>query len=218
MPRACIARETVPPAAITVTPLSMAYPTATLMMSLEYSEPRDRLMTFAPWSVASTIPDAMVDMAAIDIEDMTGMTTDDLNTVIATERVPFFLIQRADAPWGETLDEFVTYAQANPGEVRHITGGPGGGMDAAMRFWLGNLGITVTDVIGGNPTERALAVASPAALRCCRPRWESSRYVRALHAGGQCVSVPVPSHQSRRRRAGRTCCDDVCACNEKGGR
>jgi tripartite-type tricarboxylate transporter receptor subunit TctC len=102
----------------------------------------------------------MVDMAAIDIESMTGMTVDDLNPVIATERVPFFLIQRSDAPWGDTLDEFVAYAQANPGTVRHITGGPGGGMDAAMRFWLGGLGITVNDVIGGNPTERALAVAS----------------------------------------------------------
>lgn len=107
-----------------------------------------------------TIPDAMVDMAAIDIQSMTGMTVDDLNPVIATERVPFFLIQRSDAPWGDTLDEFVTYAKENPGAVRHITGGPGGGMDAAMRFWLGNLGLTVTDVIGGNPTERALAVAS----------------------------------------------------------
>jgi len=107
-----------------------------------------------------TIPDAMVDMAAIDIESMTGMTVDDLNPIIATERVPFFLIQRSDAPWGDTLEDFVTYAQANPGAVRHITGGPGGGMDAAMRFWLGNLGLSVTDVIGGNPTERALAVAS----------------------------------------------------------
>jgi tripartite-type tricarboxylate transporter receptor subunit TctC len=107
-----------------------------------------------------TIPDAMVDMAAIDIKEMTGMTVDDLNPIIATERVPFFLIQRSDAPWGDTLDEFVAYAKANPGAVRHITGGPGGGMDAAMRFWMSNLGITATDVIGGNPTERALAVAS----------------------------------------------------------
>jgi tripartite-type tricarboxylate transporter receptor subunit TctC len=54
-----------------------------------------------------TIPDAMVDMAAIDIQSMTGMTTDDLNPVIATERVPFFLIQRSDAPWGDTLESFV---------------------------------------------------------------------------------------------------------------
>lgn len=107
-----------------------------------------------------TLPDAMVDMAAIDIESMTGMTPDDLNPVIAAERVPFMLIQRADAPWGDTLESFVEHAKANPGAVRHITGGPGGGMDAAMRFWLGNLGVEVTDIIGGNPSERALAVAS----------------------------------------------------------
>lgn len=150
-----------------------------------------------------TIPDAMVDMAAIDIEDMTGMTVDDLNTVIATERVPFFLIQRSDAPWGDTLDDFVAFAQANPGEVRHITGGPGGGMDAAMRFWLSNLGITVNDVIGGNPTERALAVASgegditaspPDVLG---PHYDAGRVELLLGAGADAFPAPweavVPS-------------------------
>lgn len=107
-----------------------------------------------------TLPDAMIDMAAIDIESMTGMTVDDMNPVIATERVPFMFIQRTGAPWGDTIQGFVEHAKANPGTVRHITGGPGGGMDAAMRFWLSGLGVTVMDVIGGNPTERALAVAS----------------------------------------------------------
>ncbi|MBS3979429.1 MAG: hypothetical protein KGZ77_06480 [Rhodobacteraceae bacterium] len=107
-----------------------------------------------------TLPDAMIDMAALDITGMTGQSTDDLNPVIATERVPFMFIQRVDAPWGNTIQGFVDHAKANPGAVRHITGGPGGGMDAAMRFWLSGLGVTVLDVIGGNPTERALAVAS----------------------------------------------------------
>jgi len=150
-----------------------------------------------------TIPDAMVDMAAIDIEDMTGMTTDDLNTVIATERVPFFLIQRADAPWGDTLDEFVAYAQENPGSVRHITGGPGGGMDAAMRFWLGHLGVTVNDIIGGNPTERALAVASgegditAAPPDVLGPHYDAGRVELLLGAGADAFPAPwdavVPS-------------------------
>lgn len=107
-----------------------------------------------------TLPDAMIDMAAMDITGMTGQSTADLNPVIATERVPFMFIQRADAPWGRTIQGFVDHAKTNPGTVRHITGGPGGGMDAAMRFWLTGLGVTVLDVIGGNPTERALAVAS----------------------------------------------------------
>ena len=87
-----------------------------------------------------TLRDAMIDMAAIDIESMTGMTAADLNPVIATERVPFMFIRRADAPWGDTIEGFVEQAKANPGTVRHITGGPGGGMDAAMRFWLDGLG------------------------------------------------------------------------------
>lgn len=143
-----------------------------------------------------TVPDAMVDMAAIDIESMTGMTIDDLNPVIATERVPFFLIQRSDAPWGDTLDEFVAYAQANPGTIRHITGGPGGGMDAAMRFWLGGLGVTVNDVIGGNPTERALAVASgegditaspPDVLR---PHFDAGKVELILGAGTEAFPAP----------------------------
>lgn len=150
-----------------------------------------------------TIPDAMVDMAAIDIEDMTGMTTDDLNTVIATERVPFFLIQRSDAPWGDTLDEFVAYATENPGTIRHITGGAGGGMDAAMRFWLGNLGVTVTDVIGGNPGERALAVASgegditAAPPDVLSPHYDAGRVELLLGAGADPFPAPwdavVPS-------------------------
>lgn len=152
-----------------------------------------------------TLPDAMVDMAAIDIEEMTGQTVDDLNPVIATERVPFFLIQRADAPWGDTLAEFVAHAQANPGTVRHITGGPGGGMDAAMRFWLGNLGVTVNDIIGGNPGERALAVASgegditaspPDVLR---PHFDAGRVELVLGAGDASFPAPweaVPSSAS----------------------
>jgi len=154
----------------------------------------------------ATIPDAMVDMAAIDIESMTGMTVDDLNPIIATERVPFFLIQRADAPWGDTLDDFLAYAQANPGAVRHITGGPGGGMDAAIRFWIDNLGITVTDVIGGNPTERALAVASgegditaspPDVLR---PHFDAGRVELLMGAGSEAFPAPweaVPPSESR---------------------
>lgn len=107
-----------------------------------------------------TVPDAQVDMAAMDIESMTGQGMDEYNPVFSAEKVPFFLIQRSDAPWGDTIEDLIAYAQANPGEVRHITGGPGGGQDAAMRLWASQLNIPMTDVIGGNPQERALAVAS----------------------------------------------------------
>ncbi|WP_164730500.1 Bug family tripartite tricarboxylate transporter substrate binding protein [Pelagibacterium montanilacus] len=152
-----------------------------------------------------TLPDAMVDMAALDIESMTGQSQDALNPVIATERVPFFLVQRADAPWGDTVEEFVAYAQENPDSVRHITGGPGGGMDAAIRFWANGLDFTVRDVIAGNPTERALAVASgegditalpPDVLR---PHFDAGRMELLMGAGEGPFGAPwedVPSAAS----------------------
>jgi len=147
-------------------------------------------------SYVLTVPDAQVDMAALDIESMTGQTMADLNPVISAERVPYFLIQRADAPWGNTIEELIAYAQANPGAVRHVTGGPGGGQDAAMRFWASALDIPMTDVIGGNPQERALAVASgegditaspPDVLG---PHYDAERVNLLLGAGG--TTFPEP--------------------------
>ncbi|WP_185020839.1 Bug family tripartite tricarboxylate transporter substrate binding protein [Histidinibacterium lentulum] len=143
-----------------------------------------------------TVPDAQVDMAALDIESMTGQTMADLNPVISAERVPYFLIQRADAPWGDTIEDLIAYAQENPGAVRHVTGGPGGGQDAAMRFWASALNIPMTDVIGGNPQERALAVASgegditaspPDVLG---PHYDAGRVNLLLGAGG--TTFPEP--------------------------
>lgn len=107
-----------------------------------------------------TLPDATIDLLAIDIESQVGVGLDDLNGVIGAERVPIVMIQRTDAPWGHTLDDLVAYAKEHPGEVRHISGGPGSGHDATMQSWIRRLGIEVKDVIGGSPAERALAVAS----------------------------------------------------------
>ena len=70
------------------------------------------------------------------------------------------MIQRADAPWGDTLDDLVAYAKEHPGEIRHISGGPGSGHDATMQSWVRRLGIEVKDIQSGTPAERALAVAS----------------------------------------------------------
>ena len=70
------------------------------------------------------------------------------------------MIQRSDAPWGDTLEDLVAYAKEHPGEIRHISGGPGSGHDATMQSWIRRLGITVQDIQSGTPAERALAVAS----------------------------------------------------------
>lgn len=143
-----------------------------------------------------TLPDAMVDLAAIDIESMTGVYTDDLNPIIATEAVPMMLTQRKDAEWGTTLEEFVAHAKANPGTVRHITGGPGGGQDAAMRFWLDHLGVEVKDIIGGSPGERALAVASGegditvSPVDVLTPHYDAGRTVLLMGAGDRDFPAP----------------------------
>lgn len=172
---------------------------------IAWIEGQDEIASDGYINYVLTLPDAMIDMAAIDIESMTGMTKDDLNPVIATERVPFMMIQRADAPWGNTIQAFVEHAKANPGTVRHITGGPGGGMDAAMRFWLQALDVEVMDVIGGNPTERALAVASgegditAAPPDVLMPHYDAGRVVILTGAGDSAFPAPwdeVPTSAS----------------------
>ena len=107
-----------------------------------------------------TLPDATIDLLAIDIEGQVGVGLDDLVGVVGAERVPIIMIQRSDAPWGDTLEDLVKYAKEHPGEVRHISGGPGSGHDATMQSWVRRLGIEVKDIQAGSPAERALAVAS----------------------------------------------------------
>lgn len=107
-----------------------------------------------------TLPDATIDLLAIDIESQVGVGLNDLNGIVGAERVPIVMIQRTGAPWGDTLDGLVAYAKENPAKVRHISGGPGSGHDATMQAWVRRLGIQVNDIIGGTPAERALAVAS----------------------------------------------------------
>jgi tripartite-type tricarboxylate transporter receptor subunit TctC len=105
-----------------------------------------------PGNIADTIVD--------DVKTATGVDMDDMNSVVATDFTPYFLIQRADAPWGDTLEDFLKHAKANPGTVRYISGGPGGGQDATMKWLMSKLDFTVDEIIGGSGTERALAVAS----------------------------------------------------------
>lgn len=107
-----------------------------------------------------TLPDAMIDLLAIDIKGEVGVGLEEVNGIIGAERVPIVMIQRADAPWGDTLDDLVKYAKENPGQIRHISGGPGSGHDATMQSWVRRLGIEVKDIQSGTPAERALAVAS----------------------------------------------------------
>ena len=150
-----------------------------------------------------TLPDATIDLLAIDIEGQVGVGLDDLVGVIGAERVPIIMIQRADAPWGDTLEDMVAYAKENPGEIRHISGGPGSGHDATMQSWVRRLGIEVKDVLSGSPAERALAVASgegdihTSPVDVFQPHMDAGR-VEPLMASGKDLPPPwdkLPSAQ-----------------------
>ena len=105
-------------------------------------------------------PGIITDLLTEDMKTAIGVDLADLNPVAITEQLPYFLNQRADAPWGDTLDDMLKYAKENPGKIRYISGGPGAGQDAAMKMYMEGLDFTVDEIIGGNSSERALAVAS----------------------------------------------------------
>lgn len=143
-----------------------------------------------------TQPGAVIDLLAVDIKSATGVDLKDLNGIIATEQIPFMLHQRADAPWGDKLEDLVKYAKENPNTVRHITGGPGGGQDAAMQVWIRKLGFTVKDIIGGGPGERALVVAAGegdvtvSPVDVLLPHYEAGRVNVLMSAGKNPVPEP----------------------------
>jgi tripartite-type tricarboxylate transporter receptor subunit TctC len=107
-----------------------------------------------------TVPGSVIDLLVIDMETELGVGLDDLNVVVSTEQLPYFIHQRADAPWGDTMQSFIDYAKENPGTVRYISGGPGGAQDAAMKWYMSQFGVTVNEIIGGGGAARALTVAA----------------------------------------------------------
>lgn len=103
--------------------------------------------------IVGTATDFHIEPITNDIDS----TLQDINFLIATEVHPFVVAQRADAPWGASFDEFVKYAEQNPGELRYISNGVGSGHDIAMEWLLNELGIEVKKV----PAEdRAAATAA----------------------------------------------------------
>jgi tripartite-type tricarboxylate transporter receptor subunit TctC len=107
-----------------------------------------------------TVPGSVIDLLVIDMETELGVGLDDLNVVVSTEQLPYFIHQRADAPWGDTMQDFIDHATANPGTIRYISGGPGGAQDAAFQWYLRQFDITVNEIIGGGGGARALTVAA----------------------------------------------------------
>jgi tripartite-type tricarboxylate transporter receptor subunit TctC len=145
--------------------------------------------------IVYTLQGGIIDLLVIDMKTEVGVDLEDIAPIAATEQQPFMMHQRADAPWGDRLEDLVAYAKENPDTVRHITGGPGGGQDAAMQFWVRQLGIDVKDIVGGGSGERALAVAAGegdvtvSPVDVLLPHYQAGR-IEVLMASG---SNPVPA-------------------------
>ena len=116
------------------------------------------------WAVVVNAPASALDHLTVNVEELTGYTVNDLNMVGTTEEVPFLIFQRADAPWGDTYEDMLAYAQANPGEVCYHSLDPGSTVDITFKYLMSNEDPTpeFEQVVGPGSVEVATAVAAGA--------------------------------------------------------
>jgi len=114
------------------------------------------------WAVVVNAPASALDHLTVNIEELTGYTVEDLNMVGTTEEVPFLVFQRSDAPWGDTYEEMLTYAQENPGAVCYHSLDPGSTVDITFKYLMSNEDPTpeFEQVVGPGSVEVATAVAA----------------------------------------------------------
>lgn len=100
-----------------------------------------------------TVPGNTLDLISTPVIEDLGVEADDLNFVLGTESVPYVIVSRTDAPWGDSFRDLLDYALEHPGEVRYISRGPGAGPDIAMQHYLLEAGGVELDtsVGGGHP-------------------------------------------------------------------
>lgn len=99
-----------------------------------------------------------MDLLTDPITEQFGLTIDDLNPIIATERTPFVLMSRANAPW-KNYDEMVAAAKANPGGLRYMST-VGSQLDIAMTRLMKEGGWTAQIIPAGGSDEAATVVGS----------------------------------------------------------
>jgi tripartite-type tricarboxylate transporter receptor subunit TctC len=88
---------------------------------------------------------ASLDFVADVIAKNMGYKVDDMNPVIATERVPFVVVTRGDAPW-KTYQDLIDAAKANPGKLKYIAVSTGSQLDIGMMSLMEAAGITATKI------------------------------------------------------------------------
>lgn len=141
-----------------------------------------------------TFPGCVVDLLAVDMKTEVGLDLNDLNVVVTTELTPWFIIQRANAPWGDSIQAMVDYAKKNPGTLRFVSGGAGSGLTCGFKYFANQLGFTYKEIVGGSAAQRVVSVASGEADTTISPavnilpHYEAGK-VKVLMAAG---STPAP--------------------------
>jgi tripartite-type tricarboxylate transporter receptor subunit TctC len=166
-----------------------------LWEGVAWTKDQGKLGTDGYISFVFGVPGNVIDLLVIDMKKEVGVDQKDLRFILSAENTPYFLHQRANAPWGNTIQDLVAYAKKNPGTLRYISGGAGGGQDAAMQWYIKGLGFTVKEIVGGGADARALAVAAGegdvtvSRPESILPHFQGGK-VKVLMVGG---SEPAPS-------------------------
>ena len=109
------------------------------------------------------IPGGIGDLAVDPIERELGYGLDDFQPIAAVETHPFIVAQRSDAPWGDTFEDFVAYAQENPGEVLYASNETGSGHDIFAHHVFNTFGIEVQKAPMPTQQEAGTALGAGAA-------------------------------------------------------
>lgn len=109
--------------------------------------------------IVGTVPGFVTDGVVVDMETEIGLTLEDFNPLISTERLIYPLHAHIDAPF-DTMQEMLDFCAANPGVIRYISGGPGSGQDVTFMWYMAQFGCEVETIIGGGASDRARAVAA----------------------------------------------------------
>jgi tripartite-type tricarboxylate transporter receptor subunit TctC len=127
-------------------------------MTAEMNDTEDGKAGYQPAVAAFT--GGALDLITSPVKRDLGLELKDINPVIATEKVPFVIATRADAPW-QTWQEFVDYGKANPSKVKYLAR-VGSQLDIAASRLFAESGITVTKIAGGSTTEIGTALGAGA--------------------------------------------------------
>lgn len=136
-----------------------SFPTWEALAAINESEEGRNGYIINPFGTVGSLADTM----AADVEGATGVNVDDLRVIAGLEKTRWFMAQCAEVDWDPTVEDLVDYIKENPGEVRYMGQGAGGGVDLGFFSTMKALGVTADELnaipIGG-VSEQATATAA----------------------------------------------------------